>query len=489
MDVSTQQQSIEQEPNQDSTPQSARVFPSYTGTDNDSTNLPPIVKSITGITPSKTTTSQLAQAFPKCTGSTNYITDIHTITKAVSEITPQTEEECNKQVSNQSARVDPSYTDMTTSTEQQNEQLVQITHTSNFIPNEQQKVTAKQAKATKNTGLNQRQQSKAMDSPQRSYIIDLERKLKDRDRTIEIMEKRLSQLERREQTSSMNNQEQNYTNTCHANNGCNSNNNSCQIQQIMNNVKMLEFQLTQHMCMNTALTTQMAMQLQQSILLKQATCPPTMPLPAQYQPYNHGMYTVNPSTGIYIPTSFHIPPPMPTYRPHQFMNQQMGQPTPTVLQQPPPFHHQIHVPSFIQPPNQRSQYQNNNHLSGPGIPPPTYLQSGFNINPPNIHSDQAQNKESTVPPQYSMDSSQPEKDNHEEQTRANINMPQENDLDTHKKESTEANNGARPKKIKKTPQQRDKGKKATKRTKFKRDHQAHRRTISRPKIANQIIIF
>ncbi|CAC5424815.1 unnamed protein product [Mytilus coruscus] len=276
------------------------------------------------------------------------------------------------------------------------------------------------------------------------------------------MEKRLSQLERREKTSSMNNQEQNYTNTCHANNGCNSNNNSCQIQQIMNNVKMLEFQLTQHMCMNTALTTQMAMQLQQSILLKQATCPPTMPLPAQYQPYNHGMYTVNPSTGTYIPTSFHIPPPMPTFRPHQFMNQQMGQPTPTVLQQPPSFHHQIHEPSFIQPPNQRSQYQNNNHLSGPGIPPPTYLQSGFNINPPNIHSDQAQNKETSVPPQYSMDSSQPEKDNHEEQTRANINMPQENDLDTHKKESTEANNGARPKKIKKLHSKETKEKKQPK---------------------------
>ncbi|CAC5416006.1 unnamed protein product [Mytilus coruscus] len=167
MDVATQQQSIEQEPNQASTPQSARVFPSYTGTDDDNTNLTPIVKSITGITPSKTTTSQLAQAFPRCIGSTNDatndITDIHTIAIAVSEITPPIEEECIKQVSNQSARVYPSYTDMETSTEQQNEQIVQITNASNFMLNEQQKVTAKQAKATKNTGLNQRKQSKAMD--------------------------------------------------------------------------------------------------------------------------------------------------------------------------------------------------------------------------------------------------------------------------------------------------------------------------------------
>ena len=40
IDVSIQQQSVEQEPNQDSTPQSARAFPSYTGTDKDSANLP-----------------------------------------------------------------------------------------------------------------------------------------------------------------------------------------------------------------------------------------------------------------------------------------------------------------------------------------------------------------------------------------------------------------------------------------------------------------
>ena len=41
------------------------------------------------------------------------------------------------------------------------------------------------------------------------------------------------------------------------------------------------------MCMNLALITQMAMQLQQSILLKQATYPPTMQWPGQQQPFNH----------------------------------------------------------------------------------------------------------------------------------------------------------------------------------------------------------
>ncbi len=107
------------------------------------------------------------------------------------------------------------------------------------------------------------------------------------------------------------------------------------------------------MCMNTALTLQMTMQLQQSILLKQA-----MPLPGQYQPYTHRMYTVKINRDIYfyfiLSTTSNA-----SFRPQQFMIQQMGQPTPTVLQQPPPFHYQIHVPSFIQLPNQRSQYQIN----------------------------------------------------------------------------------------------------------------------------------
>ncbi|VDI06284.1 Hypothetical predicted protein [Mytilus galloprovincialis] len=41
IDVSIQQNRVlNKKPNQDSTPQSARVFPSYTGTDNDSANLP-----------------------------------------------------------------------------------------------------------------------------------------------------------------------------------------------------------------------------------------------------------------------------------------------------------------------------------------------------------------------------------------------------------------------------------------------------------------
>ncbi|CAG2222486.1 unnamed protein product [Mytilus edulis] len=200
-----------------------------------------------------------------------------------------------------------------------------------------------------------------MDSSQKKLCNRSRKKLKDRHRTIGIMEKRLSQLEQRDQRSSLNNQEQNYGNTCHTNNGCSSNNNSCQIQQIRT---------------ITDYTNGNATAAKYTPKTGNMQCHP------QYQQYNHGMYTVNPSTGTYIPPSFHIPPPLPTFRPHQFMNHQTGQPTPTMLQQPPLFHHQIHVPSFIQPPNQRPQYQNINHPIGPGIPPPTYLQSGFNINPP-----------------------------------------------------------------------------------------------------------
>ena len=40
----------------------------------------------------------------------------------------------------------------------------------------------------------------------------------------------------------------------------------CQIQHFMSNVRALEMQMTQHMCINASLTTQLAMQLQQSML-------------------------------------------------------------------------------------------------------------------------------------------------------------------------------------------------------------------------------
>lgn len=230
----------------------------------------------------------------------------------------------------------------------------------------------------------------------------------------------------------MNNQDaQSYTNNCHTSNGCNSrNNNSCQIQRIMNNVKKLEFQLTQHMCMNTALTTQMAMQLQQIILLKQATYPPTMQWPGQQQPFNHGLYMMNPRMGPQIPTSFHIPPL--TFQPNPFMNYPIGPHMTSTLQQPPPPHHQI--PSFNQPPIHVYPQQINNHLSGPGLPPPTYAQSSLQIRPPTIHTAQTlvvrpvkQNIETSLPTCFPTGTNRAEHDRSEKQTSINTTESHLND--------------------------------------------------------------
>ncbi|CAC5390633.1 unnamed protein product [Mytilus coruscus] len=55
---------------------------------------------------------------------------------------------------------------------------------------------------------------------------------------------------------------------------------------------------------------------------------------------------------------------------------------------------------------------------------------------------QTQIIETSLSAHYPTDSFQPEKDSHEKQARANINVPHLNDLDTHKKETKEASKGA-----------------------------------------------
>ena len=51
---------------------------------------------------------------------------------------------------------------------------------------------------------------------------------------------------------------------------------NCQLQHLTSNVRALEQQLTQHMCISTSLTTQLAMQLQQAMLTRQQTTTPNM---------------------------------------------------------------------------------------------------------------------------------------------------------------------------------------------------------------------
>ena len=50
---------------------------------------------------------------------------------------------------------------------------------------------------------------------------------------------------------------------------------NCQLQHLTSNVRALEQQLTQHMCISTTLTTQLAMQLQQAMLTRQQITTPS----------------------------------------------------------------------------------------------------------------------------------------------------------------------------------------------------------------------
>jgi hypothetical protein len=126
-----------------------------------------------------------------------------------------------------------------------------------------------------------KQPNKTLKRYQRGYIIELERTIKDRDNTITIMERRITQLEENNQRmqpmtcfSSYNNQNvhnQNY---------------DCKMQHLMNNVRALEMQMTQHMCINTSFPTQLAMQLQQFMLQRSATTSNT-PVNTSIPRYNY----------------------------------------------------------------------------------------------------------------------------------------------------------------------------------------------------------
>lgn len=159
----------------------------------------------------------------------------------------------------QSARIFPSYTGATASTpntkeleieDHNNTSEIILNHNNNELP--PSAITTKPLKETKTTrkATGNSQKQKTADSMQRNYIIELERKVNDRDKTIQLMETRLAQLEQRAQVTPpqihSNNLDSNQNHSCNSN----FNQNNCQIQPIMNNIKMLEHQLTQHMCTN-----------------------------------------------------------------------------------------------------------------------------------------------------------------------------------------------------------------------------------------------
>lgn len=70
------------------------------------------------------------------------------------------------------------------------------------------------------------------------------------------MEKRLTQLEGNEQNQRM---QPSACSDSYNNQNVQNQNYDCQMQHLMSNVRALEMKMTQHMCINTSLTTQLDM--------------------------------------------------------------------------------------------------------------------------------------------------------------------------------------------------------------------------------------
>jgi uncharacterized protein (DUF3084 family) len=141
---------------------------------------------------------------------------------------------------------------------------------------------------------------KLHESMNSSYITQLERKIRDRDNTIQLMERRLTQLEQKQDTTNTRDttycQHEYNPTQYHQHEYPRHQEFNCQLQHLTSNVRALEQQLTQHMCISTTLTTQLAMQLQQAMLTRQQTTTPSMVnvnIPPAYgnlnQPFNNYM--------------------------------------------------------------------------------------------------------------------------------------------------------------------------------------------------------
>ncbi|XP_071176588.1 probable serine/threonine-protein kinase cdc7 [Mytilus edulis] len=235
---------------------------------------------------------------------------------------------------------------------------------------EQRPTVVKEKKTNNPNRLNQSkgQQRKSKDVEEfKKYIYELENRLKDRDQTINLLERKMALLEgnilianqqirNSEQTYHMFNQQPN----SQANqSGCQS---QCQYQHLSNNMRALEQQMSQHMCITTALTTQLAIQLQQSLSSTRNQIPPVninmVPQPAP-QDYSINImfpqatnFAFHPSQGInnlnaahynqYIHQSTHGHPSRnhvrPTQASYQNQNRQSNGQIP-----PPPTYHQANL--------------------------------------------------------------------------------------------------------------------------------------------------
>ncbi|CAG2201913.1 unnamed protein product [Mytilus edulis] len=269
----------------------------------------------------------------------------------------------------------------------------------------EQRPTVKEKKTNNQNSLNPNkgQQRKSKDVEEfKKYIYELENRLKDRDQTINLLERKMAlsegnilianqQMRNSEQTYHMFNQQPN-NQANHS--GCQS---QCQYQHLSNNMRALEQQMSQHMCITTALTTQLAIQLQQSLSSTRNQIPPVhinmVPQPApyiqgqphlyhQYPMYNHASqptmqaglfnqyhvpqatnFAFHPSQGItnlnaahhnqYIHQSTHGHPSRnhvrPTQASYQNQNRQANGQIP-----PPPTYHQANL-------QRSSHYQNRNN--------------------------------------------------------------------------------------------------------------------------------
>jgi hypothetical protein len=141
---------------------------------------------------------------------------------------------------------------------------------------------------------------KLHESMNSTYITQLERKIRDCDNTINLMERRLTQLEQKQDTSNTSDttycQHEYNPTQYHQHEYPRHQKYNCQLQHLTSNVRALEQQLTQHMCISTTLTTQLAMQLQQAMLTRQQITTPStvnVNIPPAYgnlkQPFNNYM--------------------------------------------------------------------------------------------------------------------------------------------------------------------------------------------------------
>lgn len=258
----------------------------------------------------------------------------------------------------------------------------------------EQRPTVKEKKTSNQNSLNQSkgQQRKSKDVEEfKKYIYELENRLKDRDQTINLLERKMALLEGNILIANqqMRNSEQAYhmfnqqPNNQANHSGCQS---QCQYQHLSNNMRALEQQMSQHMCITTALTTQLAIQLQQSLSSTRNQIPPVninmVPQPAPYiqgQPHLYHQYPMynhasQPTMQAGLFNQYHVPQATNfAFHPSQGITNLNAA------------HHNqyIHQSTHGHPsrnhvrPTQASYQNQNRQANGQIPPPPTYHQANL----------------------------------------------------------------------------------------------------------------